>query len=591
MWESDNEKWTPWTDYFTEIGDNFNNLIGNPIIKNHTEEIRWRGTARLYWDDLFTRIYWSDGVNNYGEDQMLNIIYKNKVIRLGIGNVKERKFNVNYNTQFLLPIPSTYESELMTLDDIVITTGNDWDKDAYVKIAHITYGNAISSFIIDKEPKDEISSKIFPKSLQLASISEGYNYVQDLIDNGSIGEDGKLSYYPNPKRFAVFFKLPKKGEAPTFQWSQYPAAYQWYSGVPDYVSGSNSLGRTTTNTPPANATYGGLTFAGSGIKPEYIYIKNQTDVDDSKTKINIYGSNLNNSFGENCFANGLRTNLKILGYGNSFMRNSVAYLSAIAKGCGVNLTVGNLYTGGTYLANHLTALRNNSADYEWHKYVDGVETQSQGGQTPMRGLLEERWDAIIIHQYNVQNHPIEPTLNEFIKLIIEKLGYCPKIYINATWAYHEGYIDKYCSDYYDNETEMWEDMLNKWKSACEDSGIAEYSIIPTGTAIQNARTLSWADDYNRFVNGGAADYSDDWHHLNPAGGFIAACTIFQKIITPLNEIPCSNTTFRITTSTAMPPQWVVEEGILVTDDNYLPMCNAAIAAVDNPYVITDLSNS
>lgn len=283
-------------------------------------------------------------------------------------------------------------------------------------------------------------------------------------------------------------------------------------------------------------------------------------------------------------------NLKILGYGNSFMRNSIHYLSEIAKGCGVNIIVGNLYTGGTYLEDHYEALLNDTNPYYYHKYENGINTVNDSNLIAMHGLLDEKWDIIILHQYNVQSHSIEPTFSQFVDLIDERLGYCPKIYINSTWAYHNGYINKWLTDYYAGEAEMWEDMLSKWKLACRECGISDSLIIPTGTAIQNARTLSWADGYNRFVNGGATDYSDDWHHLNPAGGFIAACTIFQKIVSPLTGINCSSTNFRITTQTSLPPQVIVQDGVLVTDDNFYPMCKAAISAVENPYEITFLSS-
>jgi hypothetical protein len=80
--------------------------------------------------------------------------------------------------------------------------------------------------------------------------------------------------------------------------------------------------------------------------------------------------------------------------------------------------------------------------------------------------------------------------------------------------------------------------------------------------------------------------SPDLHHLNPAGGFIAACTLYQKIVAPLNGIACSQTTFRITSETAMPPDNNVQPGILVTDSNYAALCKCAIDAVNNPFVIT-----
>lgn len=567
-----NNAWTNWTDW---LGDKLAYATTNPILKNHTcEEIFWRGTARLYWDSVRQRLYWSNGSTADSDGAMLYLKFNNVNVLLG-NSVKERFFDVSGNSQLLLPLNS---NEVYDLDDIVVQAGTYYDKNAYVKVAHICFGKAVSSFVVQDYNSDsrEIASEAL---LTTYSFLPDTNYHDQVIIDGNILDTGILGKYNG--RGALFFKLPDKGVAPIISGCTI-LAYQWYSGYPDYSTGSNSLGRTTTNTPPSNAVYCGLTI---NLANDYsnITIKSQkSEVDNDKEKLATYGSNLNNSVGENCFANGIRTNLKILAYGNSFMRNSIHYLSAIAKnGCNVNLTVGNLYTGGTELQNHYEALLNNTSPYEWHKYVDGVNTVNQNSQTAMRGLLDERWDAIIIHQYIPWQYPFEPTLNQFLKLIIERIGYTPKIYINATWA---GSLDNKQTYYgFDTEEEMWQAMLDAVKGACADSGVQEFSIIPTGTAIQNARTLSWADSYNRFVN--AAD--NDWHHLNPAGGFIAACTVFQKIVTPLNGVPCSNTTFRIPTSTSLPPQTAVEEGIIVTDSNYLQLCNAAIDAVNNPFVITE----
>ena len=299
------ETWSSWENYL----ESSVNL--NPILKNHCDEIRWRGTARLYWDSTTKTMYWSDGVTSDSNSIMLNLNYNGKTVRVS-SSVKSRVFNTVGNAQLLLPLPASGENEPLTLNDIVIQADNlPYDKRQYVKIAHLTYGKAISSFIVKDAPATESNKEI----------------------------------------------------------------------------------------------------------------------------INLYGSNLNNSVGENCFANGVRNNLKILAYGNSFMRNSVHYLSSIAKnGCNVNLTIGNLYTGGTNLDDHYNALLNNTNPYEWHKYVNGENTVNQYNQTAMRGLLDERWDAIILHQYNFWLEPFEPTFNQFIRLIIEKIGYCPKIYINSIFC-------------------------------------------------------------------------------------------------------------------------------------------------------------
>lgn len=559
-------------------------------------------------------------------------------------NISSKVLNIN-NANSSLALPVSSSDVAYTLDDLVVFLDNA-EHDGYVKIALFTYGMLVASDIVEvwgegtigfdngADNVDDIISSgiyrvessgeyyilmvysysqsiyqmsfsnkfgiklrfkasstsdwtgwqnidmwIFANTQKIyASILDGKDYNNYVIEHSNISADGIIStFFKVPitaDRETVFYKLGDIGVPSTISGCSI-LAYVWYSGFPDYVMGSNCISRTTTNVPPSNARYGALILSGH----TNIVITSNESIDTLKAKINILGSAINNSVGENSFANGVRSNLKILGYGNSFMRNSVAYLSAIAKGCGVNLVVGNLYTGGTELQDHYVALVNNSAVYEWHKYVEGVETEREGHKTPLDGLLEERWDAIIVHQYIPWQYPFEPTLNKFLKLIIEKIGYTPKIYINSTWA---GSLDGNETYYgYETEAEMWEAMLTYVKGACADAGVQEFSIIPTGTAIQNARTLSWADDYNRFVNA-----SPDLHHLNPAGGFIAACTLYQKIVALLNGVSCNQTTFRITTPTAMPPDTNVQAGIVVTDDNYAALCKCAIDAVNRPYIVT-----
>ena len=437
-------------------------------------------------------------------------------------------------------------------------------------------GNIINIF---QNPYFRIfDDKLSVKDYENFNLGNDDNYRPYVIENHNVGTSGEYNYYAG--RHLVVVKLKENVSSLSFDGPNI-IGVGWWSGVPYFLTGatSNFITRTNSLGLISGAKYVTIAFAGT-IPDTIKVIQNTETTGIGKVVLATAASYINNSVGENNFANGIRTNLKILGYGNSFMRNSVAYLSQIAKGIdNTNLIVGNLYTGGTNLLDHLNALINNTSPYEWYKYVDGVQVEGQTNQTARRGLLAERWDAIILHQYTPWTQPFEPYLNQLIAKIIEVLGYTPKFYLNATWAGHEDYVQEQYG--FPTEQSMWEYMLNAVKGACEDSGINKTSIIPTGTAIQNARTLSYADSYNRFVNGGT-----DWHHLNPAGGFIAACTLWEKIVYPLNGKHCNLTTFRITSATSMPPSTSVEAGILVTDANYQSMCDCAIDAVANPDVIT-----
>lgn len=367
----------------------------------------------------------------------------------------------------------------------------------------------------------------------------------------------------------------------------------WYSDKPDLTTSAHFISLVdisyfATNEKPWSVPVpaGAKWIAVDGtdaLNDAHIYVRlNRETISkaayDSRV-IGSAGSWMNNSIGEQMFAAGERSRLKILAFGNSFMRNSCWYLSQIAKnGCGVNLTVGNLYTGGTNLYNHYAAVRNGSAVYEYAKITDGAIVTNVNGKTAKYGLLDERWDVVILHQYLPWAQPYEPFLSLLIGQICDILGYCPKFYINATWA---GSVDNNATYYgYATEQDMLDAVWMYAKQAVKDSGVL--NVIPTGTAIQNARTLSYANAYNRFVNA-----SPDFHHLNPAGGFIAACTLFEKIVTPLNGVHCSDTTFRITATTSLPPETTTQPGILVTDSNYLSMCQCAIDAVSDPWSVTN----
>lgn len=468
--------------------------------------------------------------------------------------------------------------KIINIDDIIIQDGRTYDSSKYIKIAHIYGAEIISSIIIQDEtyPNDFL----IKSQIDAHSISEGYNFAKDVLVKRNLLSNGIMEYYSN--RSVFFFKIQKTGVAQDISIdSGGILQYAWYSDVPDYYTGSNCISRTSENTPPENAKYCGVLLSGTSFNSIQVSRSEESSVSKS-----IEYSFINNSIGETLFQNGLISNLKILGFGNSFMRNSVYYLSKIANGLGVNLTVGNLYVGGVNLSTHLQYLKNDTANYSYYKDKDGLSVNSENGKTAKYGLLDESWDAIILHQYQPTSvmpnyEPFEPYLSNIIKEIVKVLGYTPKFYINATWA---GSLDSNSTYYgYETEQDMWNGVLSANIQASEDSGII--NIIPTGTAIQNARTLSFADEYGRFVN----IQGNDYHHLNPAGGFIAACTIYEKIIYPLNNKHCSETSFRITEDTALPPQTTTEPGILVTDENYNLLCQSAIEAVLNMSEIKQIS--
>ena len=530
--------------------------------------------------------------------------YKGVQILL-LDTISEKQLTINGNCEVVVPVPASGVTQVQyTLNDVIELNTASLDTSRYIRLAQIIFLSGVSKGVI--MPIEEWNAIYNSQTVDASKLGLIYQEQKNLQWYG------EARFYLDASTKTINIKGSISNDLGTNLICRFMIStgqqIRMTAAVKTYVLINNSgncalclplppVGTTTIDYSLSDIVefntvddYDSTKYVkiahiiyGKGVGSAVILQDFSTNATENTfLTLTSYGSAINNNFGENAFAQGMKPNLKILGYSNSFMRNSVHFLSSIANGAGVNLTVGNLYTGGTNLINHLNALINNSAVYEWHKYVDGTNPENLSGQTPTYGLMNERWDAIILHQYLPWDQPFEPTLNLFMKKIIEVLGYCPKFYLNATWA---GRISGDATDYYGFETEeeMWQAMLTLTEQAGKDSGIM--NIIPTGTAIQNARTLPFADDaaYNRYVNN-----NNDEHHLNIAGGFLASCAIYEKIVYPLNKIHCSNSTFRLTSQGALPPSNIVMPA-LVTDENFNQFCNAAIKAVEKPNEITNIS--
>ena len=517
-------------------------------------------------------------------NQVIRIFYNNVSIAVGT-SVGEKVLSLSDNYVFLcVPIPSR-AAITYTLNDIVEITQPNFNPETHIALGFVIFKNTLNDGLIIPLSEWEKEQTIFVQSynLDIAILGDVADYKDYIIKNRNIGIDGTKSViigrgYIVVKVDETVTHIENSGNT--------AIAYGWWSDFPSWNEDgtpNNWIERNNSNVVVSGAKY--CTYA---IQTPYLdhQIITKHHLWNNKESNLISSSFMNNSCGENNFANGVRNNLKILALGNSFMLNSAYYLSQIAAGIdSTNLIVGDLYIGGANINSHLANLTNGTTLYTYQEFSNGVQIEYENNKSELYGLLKQRWDAIIIHQYQpcpvMPNYqPYEPYLNQFVKKIIEIIGYTPKFYILATWA---GSLDENETYYgFDTEMDMWQGVWDEAVKATEYSGIV--NIIPAGTAIQNARTLADVAFYNRFVNAGT-----DYHHLNVAGGFIASSTIWEKIVYPLNKKHCNLTTFRITEAAALPPSTDIQQGILVTNDNYEDFCNAAIQAVNNPSVITDLS--
>ncbi|MCQ2183894.1 MAG: DUF4886 domain-containing protein [Bacteroidales bacterium] len=223
--------------------------------------------------------------------------------------------------------------------------------------------------------------------------------------------------------------------------------------------------------------------------------------------------------------------VRILAIGNSFSTDAVEqYLYGLLKAAGVESVIGNMYHGSCTLKMHADYAKNNSSQYEYHKIVNGVMTNT-ANSTLLKALKDEKWDIITVQEgggfhgyYNLSfkgtAHSMEPDLTNLIAYIKANcLNKDVKIGYHSPWA-----AQKTCTDakfqYYGNDQD---EMYRMICTAATDVMTAHPEIeilFNSMDAIQNGRTSYLGDTFNR----------DGWHLSLTIGRYAVGC-LWCEIIT------------------------------------------------------------
>lgn len=257
--------------------------------------------------------------------------------------------------------------------------------------------------------------------------------------------------------------------------------------------------------------------------------------------------------------------LKVLAIGNSFSDDSLDELWKIATSWGIpEVKVGILYIGGTSLEDHdrNIMLGNSGNHYTYFKY-QGVNRTSVPTVTINYGITDEDWDVIMIQQVSGLSGKYEtysPYIDRIISYIKEhKTNEDVEIVFNMTWAYAKTSNHADYWRYENNQMTMYEQIVSAAIKVDEDFEDIAY-VLPTGTAIQNARPF--IGDHNMTRDG---------YHLNASTGrYIAAMSVFKKI-TRLNLDEINHRPIGMTVENANKVKQAVE------------------AAYNNPYIVTEIN--
>ena len=213
--------------------------------------------------------------------------------------------------------------------------------------------------------------------------------------------------------------------------------------------------------------------------------------------------------------------VRILAIGNSFSQDAVEqYLHELAEAEGISTIIGNMFIGGCSLERHVKNARDNAPAYAYRKIGTDGKKREKGKMSLEAVLADEDWDYVSLQQaspFSGMYETYEASLPELIEYVKARLPKKTKLMLHQTWAYastskHSGFKNYNC-----NQLTMYQAIADAVMKAAKANKIK--IVIPSGTAIQNARTSFIGDHLNR-----------DGYHLDvKIGRYTAACTWFERI--------------------------------------------------------------
>lgn len=259
--------------------------------------------------------------------------------------------------------------------------------------------------------------------------------------------------------------------------------------------------------------------------------------------------------------------LKVLAVGNSFSDNTTEFLYDIATAEGMtDVVIGRLYISGCTVAMHLENAQSNAPAYEYSKNTSGNWKSIQSA-TLEYALKDEAWDIITVQQGSSPSGIVETYsgLSDLVSYINDKKSNPnARLVWHMTWAYQVGSTNTAFSKYNNDQMTMYNAICNAVHEAVLPTN-AFHSVIPAGTAIQNARTSSLGDNLTR-----------DTYHLNDMGKIIGTYTWYAAFVgKPLEAIHIDN----------------VANKVMLTETDKAIILESVNNAISNPYSVTPSANT
>lgn len=265
--------------------------------------------------------------------------------------------------------------------------------------------------------------------------------------------------------------------------------------------------------------------------------------------------------------------LRIFAIGNSYTLDPTYYLSSLVDCTEIPADRWCVYG--------VTA-NNASLSYWWKSFVDGtaLDCTIQYGGLAMESygtlaeLLSQSWDIISFQQVSYLSYNYSSFFPELDFLISTVRRLCPnpdvQIAWQQTWSYDDNFGNALTCE------QMYQGIAAATTQLFSDGSID--ILIPTGTAIQNARSTSLNTPHNLTRDG--------THLCQGVGLYIGACTWFQTLFAPVFDVTIlgNPATHRVSDT----ERWwdTPYEPVDVTSENRELCQQCAFEAVYHPFEIT-----
>ena len=263
--------------------------------------------------------------------------------------------------------------------------------------------------------------------------------------------------------------------------------------------------------------------------------------------------------------------LKILAITSSFGLNTTQLLYDIAKAEGATeIIVGRLYISGCTLEMHVGNAKTNANAYRYTKIssADGV-WKTMENVSLAQGLNDEAWDIIFTQQGAAQAGQPNTYGNyvEELMAYIKETKKTPTVgYVwNVLWAYQQDTTQAvYHTVFGGDQMFMYQENLRAVKEKIVPLNMFD-KLIPSGTAIQNARSSYFGDTLTK-----------DTYHLNNLGRAIAGYTLWSiltgKELTQVNLGSVNS--------------YDLPEMLELTDEDRQVIIESVNNAIKNPWEVT-----